>query len=41
MGAEAAVEIIFQRELKQAENPVEKRAELIDDYRETFYTPRR
>jgi methylmalonyl-CoA carboxyltransferase large subunit len=39
MGAEAAVEIVFHRELKQAENPVEKRLELIDQYRDTFYSP--
>jgi methylmalonyl-CoA carboxyltransferase large subunit len=39
MGAEAAVEIIFQRELAEAENREARRAELIRQYRETFYTP--
>ncbi len=39
MGAEAAVEIVFQRELAKAANREEKRAELIQEYRQTFYTP--
>jgi len=39
MGAEAAVEIVFHRELAAAENREEKRLELIRQYRETFYTP--
>jgi methylmalonyl-CoA carboxyltransferase 12S subunit len=39
MGAEAAVEIVFQRELSAAENRDEKRLELIQQYRDTFYTP--
>jgi len=39
MGAEAAVEIIFHRELSQAGDRETKRAELIHQYRETFYTP--
>jgi methylmalonyl-CoA carboxyltransferase large subunit len=39
MGAEAAVEIVFHRELVEAENPEAKRQELIQQYRETFYTP--
>jgi methylmalonyl-CoA carboxyltransferase large subunit len=39
MGAEAAVEIIFHRELAQASDPEAKRLELIRQYRETFYTP--
>jgi methylmalonyl-CoA carboxyltransferase large subunit len=39
MGAEAAVEIVFHRELAAAENREEKRQELIRQYRETFYTP--
>src|ERR1035437_5979175 len=39
MGAEAAVEIVFHRELAEAENPEAKRQELIQQYRETFYTP--
>src|ERR1022692_3641695 len=39
MGAEAAVEIVFHRELEEAENAEAKRQELIQQYRETFYTP--
>jgi methylmalonyl-CoA carboxyltransferase large subunit len=39
MGAEAAVEIVFQRELKRADDAEAKRAELIQQYRDTFYTP--
>ncbi|HTS30617.1 MAG TPA: acyl-CoA carboxylase subunit beta [Bryobacteraceae bacterium] len=39
MGAEAAVEIVFQKELAKAEDPDTKRQELIREYRETFYTP--
>src|ERR1017187_2121147 len=39
MGAEAAVEIVFHRELAEAENAEAKRQELIQQYRETFYPP--
>jgi methylmalonyl-CoA carboxyltransferase large subunit len=39
MGAEAAVEIVFQRELAKAPDVEAKRQELIRQYRETFYTP--
>jgi methylmalonyl-CoA carboxyltransferase large subunit len=39
MGAEAAVEIVFHSELVEAENTQAKRQDLIQDYRETFYTP--
>ena len=39
MGAEAAVEIIFQKELKQAKVREETRLEKISEYRETFYNP--
>ncbi len=39
MGAEAAVEIIFHRELAAAADREARRAELILQYRETFYTP--
>jgi methylmalonyl-CoA carboxyltransferase large subunit len=39
MGAEAAVEIVFHRELSSAGNREAKRSELIDEYRKTFYTP--
>ena len=33
MGAEGAVEIIFRKQVEEAEDPAAKRAELIDDYR--------
>jgi methylmalonyl-CoA carboxyltransferase large subunit len=39
MGAEAAVEIVFHRELAAAEDREARRAELIAQYRKTFYTP--
>ena len=39
MGAEAAVEIVFHRELVEAQDPAATRDELIQQYRETFYTP--
>jgi methylmalonyl-CoA carboxyltransferase large subunit len=39
MGAEAAVEIVFHRELAEAADPEAKRQELIQQYRDTFYTP--
>ena len=39
MGAEGAVEVIFRKEIKQAEDPAAKRAELIDLDRGTFSTP--
>jgi methylmalonyl-CoA carboxyltransferase 12S subunit len=39
MGAEAAVEIVFSRELAKAEDKESKRLELIQQYRDTFYTP--
>jgi methylmalonyl-CoA carboxyltransferase large subunit len=39
MGAEAAVEIIFHRELAQAGDREAKRLELIQQYRETFAAP--
>jgi methylmalonyl-CoA carboxyltransferase large subunit len=39
MGAEAAVEIVFHRELAQAAECEKKRLELIKQYRDTFYTP--
>ena len=39
MGAEGAVEVVFRREMKEAEDPEAKRAELIQRYRETFSTP--
>jgi methylmalonyl-CoA carboxyltransferase large subunit len=39
MGAEGAVELIFRKELGEAENKDAKRAELIDLYRNTFSSP--
>ena len=39
MGAEGAVDVIFKSEIKSAENPLERRQELIKEYRETFATP--
>lgn len=39
MGPEGAVEIIHRKELEDAADPVEKRAELISDYTEKFSNP--
>ncbi|MGI6587614.1 MAG: methylmalonyl-CoA decarboxylase subunit alpha [Peptococcia bacterium] len=39
MGAEGAANIIFRKEIKDADNPVEKRAEKIAEYRQRFATP--
>ena len=39
MGAEPAVEIVFRRELAEAQDREAKRQELIRQYRERFYTP--
>jgi acetyl-CoA carboxylase carboxyltransferase component len=39
MGPEGAVEIINRRELAGAEDPVAKKKELADEYRETFANP--
>ena len=39
MGAPAAVGIIFRREIAEAENPEEKREELITDYEKQFNNP--
>jgi propionyl-CoA carboxylase beta chain len=39
MGPEGAVNIIFRRELEQADDPAARRAELIADYRERFANP--
>ncbi|MDD2211894.1 MAG: carboxyl transferase domain-containing protein [Clostridia bacterium] len=39
MGAEGAANIIFRKEINAADNPVEKRAEKIAEYREQFATP--
>ncbi|HQR27594.1 MAG TPA: acyl-CoA carboxylase subunit beta [Nocardioides sp.] len=39
MGAEGAAEIVFRREIADAEDPQARRAELIEEYRSTFSTP--
>lgn len=39
MGAEGAANIIFRKEIKEAEDPVTKREELIADYQQRFATP--
>jgi len=39
MGPEGAVEIIYRRELKAADDPVARKKELADEYRERFANP--
>ncbi|MCY4020646.1 MAG: acyl-CoA carboxylase subunit beta [Chloroflexi bacterium] len=39
MGPEGAVEIIYRRELKEAQDPAARKQELAADYRETFANP--
>lgn len=39
MGPEGAVEIIYRRELKQADEPAARKKTLADDYRATFANP--
>ncbi len=39
MGPDGAVNIIFRRELSEADDPVGKKAELVQDYRERFANP--
>jgi acetyl-CoA carboxylase carboxyltransferase component len=39
MGPEGAVNVVFRKELDGAEDPIAKRAELIDDYTERFANP--
>ena len=39
MGAEGAAEIVFRREIAEADDPVARRDELIEEYRATFSTP--
>jgi methylmalonyl-CoA carboxyltransferase large subunit len=39
MGAEGAVEIVFRKEMSEAQDKAARRAELIDEYRSTFATP--
>jgi methylmalonyl-CoA carboxyltransferase large subunit len=39
MGAEGAVEIVFRKEMQEAQDKAARRAELIQQYRSTFSTP--
>jgi methylmalonyl-CoA carboxyltransferase 12S subunit len=39
MGAEGAVEIVFRKEVQEAQDKAARRAELIETYRSTFATP--
>lgn len=39
MGAEGAAEIVFRREIQEAEDPASRRREMIDTYREAFSNP--
>jgi methylmalonyl-CoA carboxyltransferase large subunit len=39
MGAEGAAEIVFRKEINEAADPVQRRAELIQNYRDTFSNP--
>ncbi len=39
MSPEAAVEILFREDIKKSEDPAARRAKLIRDYEERFYTP--
>jgi methylmalonyl-CoA carboxyltransferase large subunit len=39
MGAEGAVEVVFRKEMEEAQDKAARRAELIEKYRSTFSTP--
>ncbi len=39
MGAEGAASVVFKREIDTADDPISRRAELVEEYRETFSTP--
>ena len=39
MGPDGAVNIIFRKELAEADDPVAKKAELVKEYREKFANP--
>jgi acetyl-CoA carboxylase carboxyltransferase component len=39
MGPDGAVSIVFRRELDEADDPVVRKAELVNDYREKFASP--
>ena len=38
-GSQGAVEIIYRRELQQAQDPVARRAELVEQYTERYANP--
>jgi len=40
MGPEGAINIIFRRELAEAEDSTRKRTQLLDDYRKKFANPK-
>jgi propionyl-CoA carboxylase beta chain len=39
MGPDGAVNIIFRNQLKEADDPVARKKELVDDFRQTFANP--
>ena len=39
MGPDGAVNIIYRRELAESDDPVAKKAELVDEYRNAFANP--
>ncbi len=39
MGAEGAAKIVFRREIQDADDPVQAEKDLIEDYKEKFYSP--
>jgi acetyl-CoA carboxylase carboxyltransferase component len=39
MGPQGAVEIVYRKELNSADDPIAKRAELVDEYTEKFCNP--
>jgi len=41
MGPEGAVNVVFKKEIKAAEDPAKKEAEMIEEYRRTFASPYR
>jgi len=41
MGPEGAVNVVFKKEIKAAEDPEKKEAEMIEEYRQTFASPYR
>jgi methylmalonyl-CoA carboxyltransferase 12S subunit len=39
MGAEGAVDVVFKKEISSAADPVQRRKELIEEYRNRFSSP--